>query len=105
MDDTQERPAPSPAKLLGQFNDWVEETEMPGRTMSYLKTGFLPEVLAQHVADSGADDGTDSVAAPDSVATMLDSWDGWEKGNTRPEVVLAVLKDNGLVELLTELSS
>lgn len=101
MDETQERPAPSPAKLLGQFNDWVDETELPGRTMSYLKTGFLPEVLAERQESS--EDG-DSVGN-DSVATMLESWAGWEKGDTRPEIVLGVLKDNGLVTLLTELSS
>lgn len=91
MEETQERPAPSPAKLLSQFNDWVEETELPGRTMSYLKTGFLPEVLAEQEGDN--------------VATMLESWGGWEKGNTRPDVVLEVLKDNGIVELLTGLAS
>lgn len=96
VDDTQERPAPSPAKLLGQFNDWIDETELPGRTMSYLKTGFLPEVLAEK-RDAG-DEGRD-------IAAMLESWAGWEKGNTRPDIVLEVLKDNDLVGLLTELSS
>ena len=96
VDDTQERPAPSPAKLLGQFNDWIDETELPGRTMSYLKTGFLPEVLAEK-RDAG-DEGRD-------IAAMLESWAGWEKGDTRPDVVLEVLKDNDLVGLLTELSS
>lgn len=90
MEPIADRPAPSPAKLLSQFNDWVEETEMPGRTMSYLKTGFLPEVLADQEGDN--------------VAAMLDSWAGWEKGDTRPEIVLAALGDNGLVELLTGLS-
>ncbi len=94
MDEFQERPAPSPAKLLGQFNDWVAETEMPGRTMSYLKTGFLPEMLAAKMESTNGDD---------KIAAMLESWVGWEKGKTRPEIVLAVLKDQGLVELLTEL--
>lgn len=87
----EERPAPSPAKLLNQFNDWAGETEMPGRTMSYLKTGFLPEVLAENSSDS--------------VEKMLESWEGWEKGKTRPEVVLEVLKEQGVVELLTKLSA
>ncbi len=90
MENTQERPAPAPAKLLDQFNDWVSETEMPGRTMSYLKTGFLPEVLADQ-------DGA-------AVTTMLESWEGWEKGKTRPEIVLEVLKENGLADLLSELA-
>lgn len=61
---------------------------MPGRTMAYLKTGFLPEVLAGHQSDA--------------TAAMIESWAGWEKGNTRPEVVLEVLKEQGLVDLLTE---
>ena len=90
MEEIQARPAPSPAKLASQFNDWVEETEMPGRTMSYLKTGFLPEVLAEQ-------DG-------DNVAAMLESWQGWEKGKTRPEIVLAALEENGIVELLSGLA-
>lgn len=85
------RLAPSPSKLLKQFNDWTAETEMPGRTMAYLKTGFLPEVLA---ADES-----------DAVATMLESWDGWEKGKLRPEIVLEVLREQGLAELLTKLSA
>lgn len=88
--ENQERPAPSPSKLLGQFNDWVEETEMPGRTMSYLKTGFLPEILAEQDSDAAT--------------AMIESWAGWEKGKTRPEVVLEVLKEQGLVELLAELA-
>lgn len=88
--ENQERPAPSPSKLLTQFNDWVNETEMPGRTMSYLKTGYLPGILAEQ--DSEA------------VTTMIESWTGWEKGNTRPEIVLEVLKEQGLAELLAELA-
>ena len=64
---------------------------MPGRTMSYLKTGFLPEVLAENESDA--------------TSAMLESWAGWEKGDTRPEIVLAALQDNGIVELLTSLSS
>ena len=35
---------------------------------------------------------------------MLESWAGWEKGDTRPEIVLAALSENGIVELLTGLS-
>lgn len=63
---------------------------MPGRTMSYLKTGFLPEVLAENESDAAA--------------AMLESWDGWERGKTRPEVVLGVLQDQGLADLLTSLA-
>jgi hypothetical protein len=87
----EERPPASPAKLLTQFNDWVEETEMPGRTMSYLKTGMMHVVLGEQ-AD-----------AP-NVSAMIESWNGWEKGDTRPEIVLQVLSDEGIVDLLTSLS-
>lgn len=94
MDEIEERPAPSPAKLLGQFNDWVEETEMPGRTMSYLKTGFLVEVL-----EGQLENGDDP-----KISAMLESWAGWDKGNTRPEIVLGVLQDNDIAGLLSGLS-
>lgn len=59
--------------------------------MSYLKTGYLPEVLADNESEA--------------VTAMLESWDGWERGKTRPEIVLAALRDNGLVELLTKLAA
>lgn len=93
--DLQKRPAPSPSKLIDQFNDWAGETELPGRTMSYLKTGFLPELLVAQQEKSDEDG---------KIAAMLESWAGWEKGKTRPEIVLAVLDDNDVVGLLTELS-
>jgi hypothetical protein len=88
----EDRPPASAAKLLNQFNDWVAETEMPGRTMAYLKTGMLHEVLAAQ-AD-----------AP-NVSAMIESWNGWEKGGVRPEVVLEVLSAEGIVDLLMSLSS
>lgn len=87
-----ERPAPAPAKLLSQFTDWLEETELPGRTMSNLKTGFLPEVLADQ-------------EPTDAIDAMRQSWDEWEKGRLGPDAVLGVLNDNGLGELLSGLTS
>lgn len=87
-----ERPAPAPAKLLAQFTDWLEETELPGRTMSNLKTGFLPEVLAE-------------METSESIDAMLASWNEWEKGRVGPEAVLGVLRDRGLSELLVGLAS
>lgn len=86
-----ERPAISPSKLLHQFNDWVQETEMPGRTMAYLKTGMLHEVLA--------DDGGESAE------TMLEAWEKWERGKVGPAPTLESLREQGLVDLLTTLSS
>ncbi len=86
-----ERPPISPSKLLHQFNDWVQETEMPGRTMAYLKTGMLHEVLAEdggHLAQ-----------------TMLEAWEKWEKGKVGPTPTLESLREQGLVDLLTALSS
>lgn len=85
------RPPVSPAKLLNQFTDWIEGTEMPGRTMAYLKTGMLHEVLAVQPGGSPAE-------------AMLESWSGWEKGKTRPEIVLGVMRDEGLAELLGTLA-
>lgn len=86
-----ERPAPSPSKLLNQFEDWKNETELPGRTLAYLKTGFLPEVLAENESAS--------------VTAMMDAWGQWEAGKTDPQAVLEVLRDQGLGDLLAELSA
>lgn len=86
------RPAPSPDKLIDQFNDWVDDTEMPGRTMSYLKTGFLDELLA--TAESN-----------ESIDTIRTAWDGWESGKVGPAEVLQTMKDQGVVEFLTGLSA
>jgi hypothetical protein len=88
-----ERPGPSPEKLLRQFADWREGEEMPGRTMSYLKTGFLPEVLA------GVDAETDGLEA------MTSAWEKWENGDTDPAAVLDVLRDSGLEDLLAGLGA
>jgi len=86
------RPPVSPAKLLNQFNDWIEETEMPGRTMAYLKTGMLHEVFGEHTEDAGVSD-------------MLAAWAEWEKGAVGPMPTLEVLRDHGLVDFLVSLSS
>lgn len=86
-----ERPAPSPSKLKSQFDDWLNETELPGRTLAYLKTGFLPEVLTENSSDD--------------TAAMLETWAGWEKGDTEPQAVLEALRDQGLGNFLSELSA
>ena len=86
------RPPVSQAKLLNQFNDWIEETEQPGRTMAYLKTGMLHEVLGAHGEDSG-------------VSVMTDAWAQWEKGAVGPTPTLETLRDHGLVDFLASLSS
>lgn len=86
-----ERPPISPSKLLHQYTDWVEETELPGRTMAYLKTGMLHEVLA---ADES-----------DGAQTMLAAWEQWEKGIVGPTPTLEVLRDNGVADLLQALAS
>jgi hypothetical protein len=86
-----ERPPPSPAKLRTQFKDWTDETELPGRTMSYLKTGFLLEVLEANSDVDGID-------------TMLEAWATWEAGTQHPSVVLEILRDNGIDEFLAGLT-
>lgn len=88
MDD---RPAASAEKLLAQFRDWASDTEMPGRTMSYLKTGFLPDML---------NDQSDA----DGVSEMLEAWGEWEAGKLVPASVLDVLRDSGIEDLLAGLA-
>lgn len=87
-----ERPAPAPRKLLDQFGEWVNDVELPGRTMANLKTGFLPEILAE-------------LEPTEAITVMLESWTGWEKGRVGPEEVLGVLKEHGLSDVLSALVS
>jgi hypothetical protein len=86
MDD---RPPPDPAKLLGQWNEWDRGETPPGRTMSNLKTGGLPDVLA---------------AMDEDHPEITDPWDRWERGNLGPAAVLEALRDAGLPDLLARLS-
>ena len=88
MDD---RPKPSPQKLRNQFADWERGDELPGRTLANLKTGFLPEVLAELETTS-------------ELSAILDIWQQWERGDEGPAVVLDALKAHGLDKLLDELS-
>lgn len=45
-----DRPPPDPAKLLAFWNEWERGETPPGKVMSNLKTGGLPDVLAGLVA-------------------------------------------------------
>ena len=38
-------PPPDPEKLLAQWEEWEKGETPPGRVMSNLKTGGLPELL------------------------------------------------------------
>ena len=38
-------PAPDPAKLLGYWEEWERGETPPGKVMSNLKTGGMPELL------------------------------------------------------------
>ncbi len=84
-----ERPAPDPAKLLSQWTEWERGETPPGRTMSNLKTGGLPDVLA-------------ALAEPRPDLTV--PWGQWEKGITGPTAVLEALRDAGLPDALAALS-
>jgi len=64
---------------------------MPGRTMSYLKTGYLPEVL-------------EGAKEADGVTAMLEAWAVWEAGETNPAAVLEALRDEGLEAVLSDLA-
>ena len=88
--DLENRPAPSPPKLISQYNDWLEGNEMPGRTLSYLKTGFFDEILAE-------------AEESESVLGMRKAWETWERGSVDPKLVLDALKDNGMGEFLAAL--
>ena len=44
-----DRPPPDPAKLLSQWEEWERGETPPGRVMSNLKTGGLPDLLKQLV--------------------------------------------------------
>ena len=46
-------PPPDPEKLLAQWNEWETGETTPGRVMANLKTGGLPELLAQLIEASG----------------------------------------------------
>ncbi|MCH2617221.1 MAG: hypothetical protein MKZ62_07805 [Acidimicrobiales bacterium] len=46
-----ERPKPDPKKLLTQWNEWETGETPPGRVMSNLKTGGLPELLEKLVEE------------------------------------------------------
>ena len=49
-----ETPPPDPEKLLAHWMEWERGEETPGRVMSNLKTGGLPDLLRALVA---ADEG------------------------------------------------
>lgn len=85
-------PTASADKLSRQFHDWLEGTEMPGRTLAYLKTGFLPSVF-------------DSNAEVEGVAAMQALWDQWEAGKVNPTTVLEQLRDAGLDTFLSDLAA
>ena len=48
-----ERPPPDPEKLLAHWEEWERGETPPGRVMSSLKTGGLPELL-RRLAESGS---------------------------------------------------
>ena len=40
-----DKPAPDAAKLLGYWEEWEKGETPPGKVMSNLKTGGMPELL------------------------------------------------------------
>lgn len=46
-----QRSKPDAAKLLAQWNEWETGETPPGRVMSNLKTGGLPELLESLLED------------------------------------------------------
>ncbi len=43
----EDRPAPDPAKLLAQWMEWESGETPPGKVISNLKTGGLPDLLRE----------------------------------------------------------
>ena len=46
-----DRPEPDPHKLLAQWEEWERGETPPGRVMSNLKTGGLPDLLRDLVGE------------------------------------------------------
>ena len=91
----EDRPGPDPAKLAGQFDEWIRGETLVGRMLANLKTGRMPEVLAA-VAD-GPDGG---LAVP-----LVELGNGWERGATGPLEVAEGLRDGGLPQLLADVGA
>ncbi len=87
-------PAPDAAKLAGQFAEWTRGETLVGRMLANLKTGRLPDLLAE------AADGPHA----DAVAAVSVHWEGWEKGSIVPLAVAEGLRDDGLEALLAALA-
>ena len=89
-----QRPAPAPVQLAGQFAEWTRGETLVGRMLANLKTGRLPEVLA--AADAGP--------RAEAAAALTAHWEGWEQGTTVPLEVAEGLRDVGLAAFLADLT-
>ncbi|MEC9000888.1 MAG: hypothetical protein VYC56_11515 [Actinomycetota bacterium] len=87
-------PAPDPSKLAGQFVEWTRGETLVGRMLANLKTGRLPDLLA---------DAADGPHA-ETVAAVSVHWQGWEMGTILPLAVAEGLRDAGLEALLADLA-
>lgn len=52
-----EPPRPDPAKLLAQWDEWERGETSPGKVLANLKTGGLPDLLRDLLAQRHADAG------------------------------------------------
>ncbi len=84
-----DRPPFDLAKMLAHLHDWQRGDQLPGRTMSYLKTAGLPIWLAERAAEGD-----------EQAVAMSDSWAPWEKAKAGPQPVLEALVAGGLEDLL-----
>ena len=48
------KPKPNPQQLLDQWMEWERGETPPGRVISNLKTGGLPELLEQLIEDGNS---------------------------------------------------
>lgn len=87
------RPGPDPAKLREAWKAWVDDDELPGRTLADLKIAGLDLVL-------------DGLAADNALAAdLLVTWTGWERGKTQPAPALDALKAGELGDLIEALAA
>ena len=77
-----EHPPADTAKLIAHLDDWRRGEEMPGRTLSYLKTAMLPDIFES--------------AGDEAAATLQSIWEPWERGKATPADVMSALDEAGL---------
>lgn len=88
-----ERPPADPDAIVAAWRAWVDEDELPGRTMADLKIAGLDLVLATVATDS------------EGGAVVLEGWQRWESGQANPEETLKRMQDDGIDNLILAIAT